>query len=242
MDILIFIVRVYFSLLQMSSCDCFCCPQLRRVDLLFPFFPIMQSNFLNIITFSYIPIPFISRSHPHLYSKFLYSWKGNKSCILQCYEEPASIWFAEICSLAFPFSFCQVFYTPEGMLSSEQGVYIAEIVAARNTKQSKGRFRMYEEQDGVVLLYKYLVFRFLLFTFSLSSFSFWHDCEEIHCIDLFTIFDSVFRIMSALIILQRENQLIEKCLVLGKRILGSRRRKLARYRFICCFITFVAQK
>lgn len=43
----------------------------------------------------------------------------------------------------------QVFYTPEGMLSSEQGVYIAEIVAARNTKQSKGRFRMYEEQDGV---------------------------------------------------------------------------------------------
>lgn len=53
------------------------------------------------------------------------------------------------------------------MLSSEQGVYIAEIVAAKNTKQSKGRFRMYEEQDGVVLLYKYLVFRFLLFTFSL---------------------------------------------------------------------------
>ncbi|KAH9728176.1 protein ILITYHIA [Citrus sinensis] len=43
----------------------------------------------------------------------------------------------------------QVFYTPEGMLSSEQGVYIAEIVAAKNTKQSKGRFRMYEEQDGV---------------------------------------------------------------------------------------------
>ncbi|KDO52491.1 hypothetical protein CISIN_1g000049mg [Citrus sinensis] len=35
------------------------------------------------------------------------------------------------------------------MLSSEQGVYIAEIVAAKNTKQSKGRFRMYEEQDGV---------------------------------------------------------------------------------------------
>lgn len=58
------------------------------------------------------------------------------------------------------------------MLSSEQGVYIAEIVAAKNTKQSKGRFRMYGEQDGVVLLYKYLVFRFLLFTFSLSSFSF----------------------------------------------------------------------
>ncbi|KAL9431558.1 hypothetical protein AB3S75_026699 [Citrus x aurantiifolia] len=43
----------------------------------------------------------------------------------------------------------QVFYTPEGMLSSEQGVYIAEIVAAKNTKQSKGRFRMYGEQDGV---------------------------------------------------------------------------------------------
>ncbi|GAY56659.1 hypothetical protein CUMW_173570 [Citrus unshiu] len=46
-------------------------------------------------------------------------------------------------------AFEKVFYTPEGMLSSEQGVYIAEIVAAKNTKQSKGRFRMYEEQDGV---------------------------------------------------------------------------------------------
>lgn len=43
----------------------------------------------------------------------------------------------------------QVFYTPEGMLSSEQGVYIAETIAAKNTKQSKGRFRMYEEQDGM---------------------------------------------------------------------------------------------
>ncbi|KDP23748.1 hypothetical protein JCGZ_23581 [Jatropha curcas] len=43
----------------------------------------------------------------------------------------------------------QIFHTPEGVLSSEQGVYVAESVATRNTKQAKGRFRMYEDQDGM---------------------------------------------------------------------------------------------
>uniref|UniRef100_A0A2N9J6T6 TOG domain-containing protein n=1 Tax=Fagus sylvatica TaxID=28930 RepID=A0A2N9J6T6_FAGSY len=33
------------------------------------------------------------------------------------------------------------------MLSSEQGVYVAESIAAKNTKQAKGRFRMYEDQN-----------------------------------------------------------------------------------------------
>ncbi|KAF2306959.1 hypothetical protein GH714_022778 [Hevea brasiliensis] len=46
----------------------------------------------------------------------------------------------------------QIFHTPEGMLSSEQGVYVAESVAAKNTKQAKGRFRMYEDQDGMDLI------------------------------------------------------------------------------------------
>ncbi|THG08932.1 protein ILITYHIA [Camellia sinensis] len=41
----------------------------------------------------------------------------------------------------------QIFHTPEGMLSSEQGVYIAESVAATNTKQAKGRFRLYDNDD-----------------------------------------------------------------------------------------------
>ncbi|XP_057962817.1 protein ILITYHIA [Malania oleifera] len=41
----------------------------------------------------------------------------------------------------------QIFHTPDGMLSSEQGVYVAESVAPKNTKQAKGRFRVYEEQD-----------------------------------------------------------------------------------------------
>ncbi|PQQ17962.1 eIF-2-alpha kinase activator GCN1 isoform X1 [Prunus yedoensis var. nudiflora] len=36
---------------------------------------------------------------------------------------------------------------PEGLLSSEQGVYIAESVAAKNMKQAKGRFRMYDGGD-----------------------------------------------------------------------------------------------
>lgn len=44
----------------------------------------------------------------------------------------------------------QIFHTPEGLLSSEQGVYIAESVAAKNMKQAKGRFRMYEDLDDTV--------------------------------------------------------------------------------------------
>ncbi|KAG5056227.1 hypothetical protein JHK85_008737 [Glycine max] len=42
----------------------------------------------------------------------------------------------------------QIFLTPEGMLSTEQGVYVAESVTAKNTKQAKGRFRMYDDEDG----------------------------------------------------------------------------------------------
>ncbi|KAI4350125.1 hypothetical protein L6164_010637 [Bauhinia variegata] len=43
----------------------------------------------------------------------------------------------------------QIFRTPEGMLSTEQGVYVAESIAAKNTKQAKGRFRMYDDEDGL---------------------------------------------------------------------------------------------
>ncbi|KAB1202522.1 Translational activator GCN1 [Morella rubra] len=45
--------------------------------------------------------------------------------------------------------FEKVFHTPEGMLSSEQGVYVAESVTAKNTKQAKGRFRTYEDQNDM---------------------------------------------------------------------------------------------
>ncbi|XP_011002020.1 PREDICTED: translational activator GCN1 [Populus euphratica] len=41
----------------------------------------------------------------------------------------------------------RIFHTPEGMLSSEQGVYVAESVASKNTRQAKGRFRMYEDHS-----------------------------------------------------------------------------------------------
>ncbi|VFQ92643.1 unnamed protein product [Cuscuta campestris] len=41
----------------------------------------------------------------------------------------------------------QIFRTPEGMLSTELGVFIAESVSAKNTKQPKGRFRAYESID-----------------------------------------------------------------------------------------------
>jgi hypothetical protein len=37
-------------------------------------------------------------------------------------------------------------------LSSEQGIYVAEAVASRNTKLAKGRFRAYDVQDEVILV------------------------------------------------------------------------------------------
>ncbi|KAL6988990.1 eIF-2-alpha kinase activator GCN1 [Sarracenia purpurea var. burkii] len=43
----------------------------------------------------------------------------------------------------------QIFHTPEGMLSSEQGVYVAESVVAKNTKQAKGRFRVYDNHEDM---------------------------------------------------------------------------------------------
>lgn len=46
----------------------------------------------------------------------------------------------------------QIFHTPEGMLSTEQGVYVAESVASKNTRQAKGRFRMYDDEDSLVHL------------------------------------------------------------------------------------------
>ncbi|KAM0941961.1 putative armadillo-like helical, translational activator Gcn1, TOG domain-containing protein [Dioscorea sansibarensis] len=42
----------------------------------------------------------------------------------------------------------KIFYTPEGQLSSEQGVYVAEAVVAKNTRLPKGRFRLYDDQDS----------------------------------------------------------------------------------------------
>lgn len=36
------------------------------------------------------------------------------------------------------------------MLSSEQGVYVAESIASKNMKQAKGRFRVYDDHEVVV--------------------------------------------------------------------------------------------
>lgn len=41
----------------------------------------------------------------------------------------------------------KILYTPEGQLSTEQGIYVAEAVASKNTKLAKGRFRAYDDQD-----------------------------------------------------------------------------------------------
>lgn len=49
--------------------------------------------------------------------------------------------------------FVQIFNTPDGMLSSEQGVYIAESVVASNAKQAKGRFRVYDDPEDIVSVF-----------------------------------------------------------------------------------------
>ncbi|KAM0839284.1 hypothetical protein ACQ4PT_060423 [Festuca glaucescens] len=41
----------------------------------------------------------------------------------------------------------KIFLTSEGKLSTEQGIYVAEAVASRNTKLANGRFRAYDVQD-----------------------------------------------------------------------------------------------
>lgn len=56
-------------------------------------------------------------------------------------------------SFFFIVTWFQIFHTPEGMLSNEQGVYVAESVASKNTKQAKGRFRMYDDEDGLDLVH-----------------------------------------------------------------------------------------
>ena len=72
-----------------------------------------------------------------------------------------------IYDISLPFYFLvmwfQIFHTPDEMLSTEQGVYVAESVAAKNTKQAKGRFRMYDDEDGLV----HLIFSYFLCSISL---------------------------------------------------------------------------
>ncbi|KAH9290144.1 hypothetical protein KI387_034261, partial [Taxus chinensis] len=41
-----------------------------------------------------------------------------------------------------------IFNTPEGVLSSEQGVYVAEVVTDKNIKQAKGRFKLYDDLEN----------------------------------------------------------------------------------------------
>lgn len=57
----------------------------------------------------------------------------------------------------------QIYLTPEGMLSTEQGVYIAEFVTGNNQKQAKGRFRVYENDNGSVNVSMF--FMFSIFSF-----------------------------------------------------------------------------
>lgn len=52
----------------------------------------------------------------------------------------------------------QIFNTPEGMLSTEQGVYIAESVASNNMKQAKGRFKLYDNNESMVIFICLFIF------------------------------------------------------------------------------------
>lgn len=38
------------------------------------------------------------------------------------------------------------------MLSTEQGVYIAESVVSKNVRQAKGRFRVYDDDDDRMVI------------------------------------------------------------------------------------------
>lgn len=65
----------------------------------------------------------------------------------------------------------QIFNTPEGQLSSEQGIYVAETVTAKNTKLAKGRFRVYDDPDGLVNLYTFyfsVVMHAMIFNYGYS--------------------------------------------------------------------------
>ncbi|GLJ35635.1 hypothetical protein SUGI_0716270 [Cryptomeria japonica] len=42
----------------------------------------------------------------------------------------------------------KIFNTQEGVLSSEQGVYVAEVVTDKNIKQAKGRFKLYDDLEN----------------------------------------------------------------------------------------------
>lgn len=92
------------------------------------------------------------------------------SCI--CVFHFSEFWLWDFCNISFKFLFLsfQIFRTPDGMLSSEQGVYVAESVAAKNTKQAKGRFRMYEDQDDMVILDLLLSFLSVFFPLFLLCF------------------------------------------------------------------------
>lgn len=61
-----------------------------------------------------------------------------------------NFFYAVLLSKAISTCVSQIFYTPEGMLSSEQGVYVAETVVTKNAKLAKGRYRVYEDLDDSV--------------------------------------------------------------------------------------------
>ena len=47
----------------------------------------------------------------------------------------------------------QIYNTPDGVLSSEEGVYVAALVRDKNVRLARGRMKMYdddEEEGGVV--------------------------------------------------------------------------------------------
>ena len=42
----------------------------------------------------------------------------------------------------------QIYNTPEGVLSSEEGVYVAALVRDKNVRLARGRMKMYDEEEG----------------------------------------------------------------------------------------------
>jgi hypothetical protein len=44
----------------------------------------------------------------------------------------------------------QIFNTPDGILSTEEGLYKAEVVQDKNRRGARGRFKMYDDDEDEV--------------------------------------------------------------------------------------------
>lgn len=106
------------------------------------------------------------------------------------------------------------------MLSTEQGVYVAESVVSKNVKQAKGRFRLYDTDDSMVIPCEFIaeMHKGILFLILTIGYGFRTKMVLINQ-------------LSTQIILQEEMHSVERFLVVVKKILQDRQKNLASPNF-----------